>query len=169
VILWKAVCSNKLLANVDLVLFLNKCDILDAKLQSGISIAKYVKSYGDRGNDVESVSKCECLLAELMLRCLTSGCYGRYENQVQRDTSRLFTYTTQVVCILYFCHGMTGPPSPHDSSHRRAGYDYDCRHSRKWYVLLSPLVKANMCVNDCGIYAVRDMVVRQNLRQSKMV
>ncbi|KAG5651198.1 hypothetical protein H0H81_009527 [Sphagnurus paluster] len=36
VLLWKAVCSNKLLANVDLVLFLNKCDILDAKLKSGI-------------------------------------------------------------------------------------------------------------------------------------
>ncbi|KAG6850077.1 hypothetical protein H0H93_001427 [Arthromyces matolae] len=54
VLLWKAVCSNKLLANVDLVLFLNKCDILDSKLQAGI---KYVKSYGDRENDLENVSK----------------------------------------------------------------------------------------------------------------
>ncbi len=36
VLLWKAVCSNKLLANVDLVLFLNKCDILEAKLNSGV-------------------------------------------------------------------------------------------------------------------------------------
>lgn len=36
VLLWKAVCSNKLLANVDLVLFLNKCDILELKLKSGI-------------------------------------------------------------------------------------------------------------------------------------
>lgn len=34
--LWKAVCSSKLLANVDLVLFLNKCDILEKKLDSGI-------------------------------------------------------------------------------------------------------------------------------------
>lgn len=43
VLLWKAVCSNKLLANVDLVLFLNKCDILDAKLRSGIrSAAGYI-------------------------------------------------------------------------------------------------------------------------------
>jgi guanine nucleotide-binding protein subunit alpha len=57
VLLWKAVCSNKLLANVDLVLFLNKCDILDAKLASGIRLSKYVRSYGDRPNDMETASK----------------------------------------------------------------------------------------------------------------
>lgn len=35
-LLWKAVCSSKVLANVDLVLFLNKCDILEKKLNAGI-------------------------------------------------------------------------------------------------------------------------------------
>ncbi|KAI6121937.1 G-alpha-domain-containing protein [Pisolithus sp. B1] len=57
VLLWKAICSNKLLANVDLVLFLNKCDILEAKLKSGIRLAKYVRSYGDRANDLETACK----------------------------------------------------------------------------------------------------------------
>ncbi|KIJ63047.1 hypothetical protein HYDPIDRAFT_93086 [Hydnomerulius pinastri MD-312] len=57
VLLWKAVCSNRLLANVDLVLFLNKCDILDSKLRSGIRLSKYVRSYGDRPNDLETASK----------------------------------------------------------------------------------------------------------------
>jgi len=57
VLLWKAVCSNKLLANVDLVLFLNKCDILETKLNSGIRLAKYVRSYGDRPNDLDTASK----------------------------------------------------------------------------------------------------------------
>ena len=57
-LLWKSLCSNKLLANVDLVLFLNKCDILEAKLNAGVSLAKYIRSYGDRDNDMESVSKC---------------------------------------------------------------------------------------------------------------
>jgi hypothetical protein len=61
VLLWKAVCSNKLLANVELVLFLNKCDILEKKLNSGIRLSKYVRSYGDRGNDIETASKCESL------------------------------------------------------------------------------------------------------------
>ncbi|KDQ22516.1 hypothetical protein PLEOSDRAFT_1008980, partial [Pleurotus ostreatus PC15] len=57
VLLWKAVCSNKLLASVDLVLFLNKCDILEAKLNSGVSLAKYVRSYGDRANDLDTAGK----------------------------------------------------------------------------------------------------------------
>lgn len=45
VLLWKAVCSNKLLANVDLVLFLNKCDILEAKLNSGVRYAAALVCY----------------------------------------------------------------------------------------------------------------------------
>lgn len=57
VLLWKAICSNKLLANVDLVLFLNKCDILDAKLKAGIKLSKYVRSYGDRSNDLDTACK----------------------------------------------------------------------------------------------------------------
>ncbi|KAI0026610.1 guanine nucleotide binding protein, alpha subunit [Vararia minispora EC-137] len=57
VLLWKAICSNRLLAHVDLVLFLNKCDILQRKLDAGIPLARYVKSYGDRPNDVEAASK----------------------------------------------------------------------------------------------------------------
>ncbi|KAL4073674.1 guanine nucleotide binding protein, alpha subunit, partial [Scleroderma citrinum] len=57
VLLWKSICSNKLLANVDLVLFLNKCDILDAKLKAGIKLSKYVRSYGDRSNDLDTACK----------------------------------------------------------------------------------------------------------------
>ncbi|KAH9041509.1 G-alpha-domain-containing protein [Lactarius deliciosus] len=57
VLLWKGICQNKLLAKVDLVLFLNKCDILQRKLDSGIRLARYVKSYDDRPNDMETASK----------------------------------------------------------------------------------------------------------------
>ncbi|KAF8268004.1 guanine nucleotide binding protein, alpha subunit [Lactarius quietus] len=57
VLLWKGICQNKLLAKVDLVLFLNKCDILQRKLESGIRLARYVKSYDDRPNDMETASK----------------------------------------------------------------------------------------------------------------
>lgn len=59
VLLWKAMCGNKLLANVDIVLFLNKCDILKRKLDNGVPLVRYVKSYGDRPNDVENACKCE--------------------------------------------------------------------------------------------------------------
>ena len=58
-LLWKMICSNKLLAKVELVLFLNKCDILDKKLKSGVRLAKYVRSFQDRSNDSETVQKCE--------------------------------------------------------------------------------------------------------------
>ncbi|TFY54430.1 hypothetical protein EVG20_g9707 [Dentipellis fragilis] len=57
VLLWKAVCSNKLLAHVDLVLFLNKCDLLARKLAGGVRLSRYVRSYADRENDVETASK----------------------------------------------------------------------------------------------------------------
>lgn len=69
VLLWKMICSNKMLANVELVLFLNKCDILDRKLKSGIRLAKYVRSFQDRPNDSETVQKCTCILA---LHCLVN-------------------------------------------------------------------------------------------------
>ena len=52
------ICSNKLLSNVELILFLNKCDILDQKLKSGVRLSKYVRSYQDRSNDADTVQKC---------------------------------------------------------------------------------------------------------------
>jgi len=57
VLLWKGLCQNKLLAKVDLVLFLNKCDILQRKLESGIRLSRYVRSYDDRPNDMDTASK----------------------------------------------------------------------------------------------------------------
>jgi len=58
-LLWKSIVSNPLLKKTDLVLFLNKCDILRAKLASGIRLADYIVSYGSRPNDFESASVCE--------------------------------------------------------------------------------------------------------------
>ncbi|KAF8521927.1 guanine nucleotide binding protein, alpha subunit [Hysterangium stoloniferum] len=56
-LLWRSVVSNKLLANVNIILFLNKCDLLQAKLEAGVRLNQYMTSYGDRPNDHESVSK----------------------------------------------------------------------------------------------------------------
>ncbi|KAK0446068.1 guanine nucleotide binding protein, alpha subunit [Desarmillaria tabescens] len=55
--LWKMICSNKLLAPVDLILFLNKMDILEANLDSGVQFSKYVPNYKDRPNEAKHVSK----------------------------------------------------------------------------------------------------------------
>lgn len=56
-------CSNKLLAKVELILFMNKCDILDAKMRSGVRLAKYLRSFGDRSNDLDTAQKCELVCA----------------------------------------------------------------------------------------------------------
>ncbi|ELU38307.1 G-alpha domain-containing protein [Rhizoctonia solani AG-1 IA] len=42
--------------DVNIVLFLNKCDLLKKKLASGIKVSKYVTSYGERPNDYEAHS-----------------------------------------------------------------------------------------------------------------
>ncbi|RPD63398.1 G-protein alpha subunit [Lentinus tigrinus ALCF2SS1-7] len=55
--LWKAVASSKLLAKTSIVLFLNKCDLLEQKLLNGVRIRDYVHSYGDRPNDIEHATK----------------------------------------------------------------------------------------------------------------
>ncbi|KZV99596.1 guanine nucleotide binding protein, alpha subunit [Exidia glandulosa HHB12029] len=56
VLLWKDVCENKLLAAVQIVLFLNKIDILKDKLAAGIQFSRYVTTYGNRPNDYENTS-----------------------------------------------------------------------------------------------------------------
>ncbi|KAH6916749.1 guanine nucleotide binding protein, alpha subunit [Coprinopsis sp. MPI-PUGE-AT-0042] len=55
--LWKSVVSNKLLERVNIVLFLNKIDLLQTKLDSGVRLNQHMKSYGDRPNDFDSVTK----------------------------------------------------------------------------------------------------------------
>ncbi|KAJ6578829.1 guanine nucleotide binding protein, alpha subunit [Mycena vulgaris] len=55
--LWKSVCACKLLARTQLVLFLNKCDLLQAKLMRGAKIRDSVPSFGDRKNDVATATR----------------------------------------------------------------------------------------------------------------
>ncbi|KAJ7752197.1 guanine nucleotide binding protein, alpha subunit [Mycena maculata] len=56
-LLWQAVVSNRLFARVGMILLLNKCDLLQAKLDAGVRFNQHVLSYGDRPNDYESVSR----------------------------------------------------------------------------------------------------------------
>ncbi|RXW23198.1 hypothetical protein EST38_g2651 [Candolleomyces aberdarensis] len=57
ILLWTSICSSKLLARTQLILFLNKCDLLRRKLKRGVTVAEYLPSYGDRRNDVMTVVK----------------------------------------------------------------------------------------------------------------
>ncbi|KAJ2922142.1 hypothetical protein H1R20_g14945, partial [Candolleomyces eurysporus] len=55
--LWQTICSNKILANLEFVIFLNKLDILAAKLKSGIQFSQFVTSYVDKPNETKPVAK----------------------------------------------------------------------------------------------------------------
>ncbi|CAL1698353.1 unnamed protein product [Somion occarium] len=55
--LWKMICSSKLLAKTQIILFLNKCDLLEKKLRSGVKVNKFVPSLGDRKNDAHTVTQ----------------------------------------------------------------------------------------------------------------
>ncbi|KIP06671.1 hypothetical protein PHLGIDRAFT_106742 [Phlebiopsis gigantea 11061_1 CR5-6] len=55
--LWKMICSNKLLSRAQIILFLNKCDLLEKKLKSGVRVRDWVTSFGNRKNDVQTVAQ----------------------------------------------------------------------------------------------------------------
>ncbi|KAF8189918.1 guanine nucleotide binding protein, alpha subunit [Mycena galopus ATCC 62051] len=56
--LWTTIVSNKLLSGTNIILFLNKIDIMKSKLESGIKLVDYVNSYAKRPNDFETASNC---------------------------------------------------------------------------------------------------------------
>jgi hypothetical protein len=60
--LWTSICASKLLAKTQLVLFLNKCDILRRKLKRGIKVNQFLPNFGDRPNEVMTVVKCKSLV-----------------------------------------------------------------------------------------------------------
>jgi guanine nucleotide-binding protein alpha-1 subunit len=77
VLIWSQIVSNQLLKDTELILFLNKCDILRGKLESGIRFREYVVSYGSRPNDFESASSCECFFCAFPTICFITGLFPR--------------------------------------------------------------------------------------------
>ncbi|KAF8610262.1 G-alpha-domain-containing protein [Ceratobasidium sp. AG-I] len=55
--MWRDLCKNKILAGASIVLFLNKCDLLQTKLEAGVQLKQFLTSYGDRPNDYANVTK----------------------------------------------------------------------------------------------------------------
>ncbi|KAI0262728.1 guanine nucleotide binding protein, alpha subunit [Gloeopeniophorella convolvens] len=55
--LWQTLCSLQMLAKTQIILFLNKCDLLEQKLRAGVKVRTHVPSFGARRNDVETVKK----------------------------------------------------------------------------------------------------------------
>ncbi|KAJ7194277.1 G-protein alpha subunit [Mycena pura] len=60
--LWRDIVSSTLLAKTAFILLFNKRDILEAHIAAGVMVKKYVPSFGDRPNDVPTVTKCMQLI-----------------------------------------------------------------------------------------------------------
>ncbi|KAF9047374.1 guanine nucleotide-binding protein alpha-4 subunit [Panaeolus papilionaceus] len=55
--LWEKIISNPLLKETQIVLFLNKIDLLKEKLQAGVQFNEWVLSYRDKPNDYDSIAQ----------------------------------------------------------------------------------------------------------------
>ncbi|KAI4520525.1 guanine nucleotide binding protein, alpha subunit [Schizophyllum commune] len=55
--LWRQLCSNRLLENVEFILFLNKLDILENKIKAGVKFVDFVTSYRQRPNEAKHIAK----------------------------------------------------------------------------------------------------------------
>ena len=79
--LWTSICSSKLLAKTQLILFLNKCDLLKRKLKRGIKVNKYLPSFGDQPNELTTVVKCKSY-SELLMNSLMELFIGRFPRNI---------------------------------------------------------------------------------------
>lgn len=57
-LLWKEVVSNRLLAKVTIVLFMNKIDILNVKITQGVDVRKYVPRFEGNVRSSDEVIRC---------------------------------------------------------------------------------------------------------------
>ena len=57
--MWKDIVSNRLLADVIIVLFMNKTDILKAKIKAGVDVRKYVPQFEGNVKEADDVIKCK--------------------------------------------------------------------------------------------------------------
>jgi hypothetical protein len=90
IILWTSICSSKLLAKTQLILFLNKCDLLRRKLKRGIRVNQYLPSFGDRQNEIMTVVKCE------FSSQTQGGTYSFFDHhQIFGRSSRIFRNKTR--------------------------------------------------------------------------
>ncbi|KAH9986756.1 G-protein alpha subunit-domain-containing protein [Russula compacta] len=53
---WTMICASQLIKKVSLILVLSGCDALRDKLERGVSINRFITSYGDRANDLSTAT-----------------------------------------------------------------------------------------------------------------
>ncbi|KLO16117.1 G-alpha-domain-containing protein [Schizopora paradoxa] len=86
--LWKTICSNKLLASVQFILFMNKYDILVSKLRSGVRFERYVTRFKSDDKPLDSPEK----VAKYMLAMFHTA-----HKKTSPKPRKLHAYLTSVI------------------------------------------------------------------------
>ncbi|KZT51604.1 guanine nucleotide binding protein, alpha subunit [Calocera cornea HHB12733] len=90
--LFEHICKQELLKGSSIILFLNKADLLKAKLDAGVRFNKWIERYGDRPNEFEAVAN--------YLKGKFVELYKFHRNKVSpRDSRELYVHLTSVVDI----------------------------------------------------------------------
>ncbi|KAF8742334.1 hypothetical protein AX14_005200 [Amanita brunnescens Koide BX004] len=82
--LWKEMCSNKILANAELILFLNKKDLLKKTLESGVDVKDYIANYTGN-NTVQQVTE------------FYIGKFKGYQKRLSPVERRFLCYSTSAI------------------------------------------------------------------------
>jgi guanine nucleotide-binding protein alpha-1 subunit len=108
--LWQTLCSLQMLAKTQIILFLNKCDLLEQKLRDGVQVRTHVPSFGDRSNDVETVKKCEphfllsCIPMPDLTRFVVTDFQSHFREiakQHSPEPRRFYVHLTSVVVCVH--------------------------------------------------------------------
>ncbi|KAG9102025.1 hypothetical protein FS749_000059 [Ceratobasidium sp. UAMH 11750] len=92
-LLWQEICRNKVLEKVPIVLFLNKCDLLKAKLAAGVQFRKYMTSY-QGPNEKEPIAE---FLRKKFDEVYRASCTPKKRTLYIHQTSVVDSRTTQKI------------------------------------------------------------------------
>jgi hypothetical protein len=133
--LWQTLCSLKILAKTQIILFLNKSDLLEQKLRAGVKVRTHVPSFGDRSNDVDTVKN--CAHSQLPLdagsdRGFTSDFQSHFKEIAKQHSPVQRGYyvhlTSVVVCMHYDVMGIS--PLSTISHRTRGARQLHCKQSK---------------------------------------
>ncbi|KAG8747645.1 hypothetical protein FRC10_000188 [Ceratobasidium sp. 414] len=88
--LWTELCQTKALHHIPILLFLNKCDLLDKKLKAGVRLGDFLLSYADKPNETKKV-----------LHYLSKRFAGLRKDSTAPSTTPYYIHHTSVVVRVF--------------------------------------------------------------------
>ncbi|TRM70315.1 guanine nucleotide binding protein, alpha subunit [Schizophyllum amplum] len=100
--MFSEICSNRLLANAQFIVMLNKCDVLKRKLRRGVKVRDFLRGYGKRPNTYDEVAD--------FMRAHVVRAYERRPgaDRMPANAKRLTTYFTTLVDVKETQNILTG-------------------------------------------------------------